>query len=263
MLAPPRILCVCAHHKTGTTWMKGVFFPLAEALGIVRRRVPNPRVRPEFPATGRVLVTQWRSRFHPELLANGEARFLHVIRDPRDVLISGMHYHETTAGVNEKFLYRPRDELDGKTYQQYLRSLPSIEEKLAFEMGGKHLDTVEQMRDWDYANPRSFEVKYEDLMQDTDCALFSRAMAFFGLSGPEIEIAARIFHDNSLFGRGGDALRKSEHVRSGRTAQWMTKMPLSIAELYLERHGDDLIALGYETDRSWVDRLHRSARLAS
>ncbi len=255
MMEPPRILCVGAHHKTGTTWMKGVFFSLAKRLDIPVMRVPNPRVKPDIPDEGRVLLTNWRSRFNHTVLAHPEARFFHIIRDPRDVLISGAHYHETTDGIHEKFLYHPRKELDGKSYQEHLRALPSYEEKLAFEMGGKHLDTIIQYREWDFDNPRSFEVKYEDLIEDTDCSLFRKAMDFFGLTDEETEIAARVFHDNSLFGRKGETLRASEHVRSGQAAQWERKMPLPVAELYAERYGDDLIRLGYETDDRWVDRI--------
>ena len=259
MTAAPRILCVGTHHKTGTTWMRGVFFALSAALGIPRQRVPNPRATAKLPNTGRVFATNWRSRFHKDLLASDEARFMHLIRDPRDVLISGALYHEATDGRNEKFLYHPRKELDGKSYQEHLRGLATYEEKLAFEMGGKHLDTIRQMRDWDYDNPRSMELKYEDLIEDTDCTLFRGVLEFFGLSQDEVDTGAKVFHDNSLFGKKGRDIRKTDHVRSGRAAQWMMKMPMAIAELYLERHGADLIRFGYENDDSWIGLIAENA----
>lgn len=264
MTTDARILCVGTHHKTGTSWMQGVFFNLGKALDIPVIRVPVPREwRQKVPAEGRVIVVNWRARFHASLLANDEARFFHLIRDPRDVLLSGAHYHETTDGKYEKFLYYPRDELGGKTYQEYIRSLPSREEKLAFEMGGKHAETMAQMRRWDYANPRSFEVRYEDLIVDDDCAIFSEALRFFGFSDDEVAIGAKVFHENSLFGEKGKELRARDHVKSGKPAQWISKLPRSVAELYLQRHGDDLIKLGYETDKGWLDRLGPAAKIAA
>lgn len=263
MTASPRILCLGTHHKTGTTWMKAVFFAIAETLDIPVRRVPVPRDWAKLPAEGRVIATNWRSRFHRDLLANPQARVLHVIRDPRDVLISGARYHETTSGKFEKFLYNPRDELDGKSYQQHLRSLPSVEEKLAFEMGGKHLDTLKQMLDWDYDNPRSFEARYEDLIADTDGALFGKVLTFLGFSQDEVETGVRIFKENSLFGTRAEAIRQAGHVASGRPAQWISRLPRSVAELYAERHGADLIRLGYENDMGWIDRLDPAPELAA
>ena len=93
----PRILCVATHHKTGTSWMQSVFLTLARELKIPIRRIPVLRQWKDLPEQGRVMVVNWRSNFAPGLLAKDDARFFHIIRDPRDVLLSGTRYHETTA----------------------------------------------------------------------------------------------------------------------------------------------------------------------
>ncbi len=259
MTAPARILCVGTHHKTGTVWMRRVWREIAQALDLAFVGVHRPGVwREKIPDTGRVVAVNWGGKFAKDLWDQEDARFLHVIRDPRDVLLSGARYHDTTSAPTEKWLFKPRDDLDGKSYQQHLQSLARPEDKLVFEMGEMHQKSMDEMRAWPYGHARAFDVRYEDLIVDTDCALFSEALKFMDFSEEEIAIGARIFYANSIFGGLADNPeegRTKTHVKSGKPAQWVTKLPVEVARLYLDRHGDDLIALGYEQDKNWLARL--------
>ncbi|MFC6687598.1 sulfotransferase family protein [Jhaorihella thermophila] len=266
MSAAPRILCVGTHHKTGTVWMRRVWREIAQALDIPFQPVHRPEKWAEkLPAQGRVIVPNWGGRFAPDLWEREDARFLHVIRDPRDVLLSGARYHDSTSAPTEKWLYRPDPKLGGKSYQQYMRSLARPEDKLAFEMQGMHLKTLTEMLAWPYGHARAFDIRYEDLIVDTDCTLFSKALRFMGFDEDEVETGARIFYENSIFGGladNPDEGRTRTHVKSGKPAQWVTNLPVETAELYLRRHGADLIALGYETDETWLGRLAPGSELA-
>ncbi|MFC3118153.1 hypothetical protein ACFOHS_07595 [Jhaorihella thermophila] len=103
MSAAPRILCVGTHHKTGTVWMRRVWREIAQALDIPFQPVHRPEKWAEkLPAQGRVIVPNWGGRFAPDLWEREDARFLHVIRDPRDVLLSGARYHDSTSAPTEK-----------------------------------------------------------------------------------------------------------------------------------------------------------------
>ncbi|MFP3383469.1 hypothetical protein [Tritonibacter sp. SIMBA_163] len=264
--APPRILCVGTHHKTGTVWMRRVWRLIGEALDIPFVPVHNPAKWDKIPATGRVIVVNWASAFAPDLFEQPDARFLHIIRDPRDVLLSGARYHENSPGRQERFLHGPRDDLGGKSYQQHLQALPSQEAKLDFEMQNMHLQVVKEMLAWPYGHPRAMDVRYEDLIEDHDCALFIGVLRFFGFDQAEIEVARQIYYDNSLFGGlspDGGTGRTATHVSSGKAEQWPAKLPRHTAERYLERHGDDLIALGYERDTSWLARLASAEQTTS
>ena len=253
-LKPPRVLCVGTHHKTGTVWMRRVFREISQVMGIPMIGIHRPEKWERVPDTGRVIVVNWAARFAPELRNRDDVRLFHLIRDPRDVLLSGARYHESTAMQTEKFLFQARKDLGGKTYQAHMQGLPTLEDKLAFEMGEMHLKTLTQMRDWDAENPRALDLRYEDLIEDTDCTLFTQVLRFFGFSEDEIKTGCDIFVKNSLFsGQAGG--RAKTHVKSGKAAQWVTALPPATAQLYLDRHGDDLIALGYETDTTWIDRL--------
>ncbi len=256
----PRLLCVGTHHKTGTIWMRRVFRAIARELGIfsmfVHRSTPLSRI----PQQGRALLFNWSSKFPPDLLKQGTTRVLHMIRDPRDVLISGMKYHQIAPVGGEEFLHSPREDLNGMTYQEHLISLPDDAARLQFEMGHKHRETISQMRDWDYQRPGNIELRYEDLIKDETCGLFENALRCFGFTEAEIAKGRQIFWNNSLFGGlkapNSRDTRVNLHVRAGHAAQWKTALPRAVAQIYQRDYGDDLIALGYEKNKNWLNQLN-------
>lgn len=252
-----RILCVGTHHKTGTVWMHKVVTAMCKRFGITfhnQRRYMHKNLD-WLPETGRVIVVNWLSQFSDSLLSRPDVQIVHLIRDPRDVLISGLHYH--LKNTNERFLHKPREELGGKTYQEHLRALPNLNAQFLFEMEQKHHRTMTEMTRWNYDRPNAVEWRYEDLIVDTECAMFTALMERFDLSHDEAAQARNIFWDASLFGglKSSDP-SVSSHVRSAKTAQWRQSLPPDIAEVYCERYGDDLIHLGYAQDHDWVRQIN-------
>ncbi|PWJ22094.1 sulfotransferase domain-containing protein [Jannaschia seohaensis] len=262
-LIAPRIFCVGTHHKTGTLWMRAVFRRLATRLG-VEKRVVFPSTRKRIPPRERIFLFSWSSTFPDDLLARPDARILHVIRDPRDVLLSGMRYHRHAPVKGEQFLHVPRDDLAGRTYQEHLNALPDDLARLRFEMDEKHALTLSEMLAWDYTAPNRVETRYEDLIADVDCTLFRDRLRNLGLTEPEVAMGVEIFWKNALFGglaRPEDRIeRVAKHVASGRAGQWRTRLPRPIAEAYAERYGEALVTLGYaEHPTRWLSDLRAEA----
>lgn len=259
-LAPSRLMCVATHHKAGTIWIKRVIKSLSKAIGVPWIGIWSDRQMRKVPKTGRAFLCNWAGMFPDDLWTSTETAFLHVIRDPRDVLLSGCSYHQTAGLKGEQFLHIAREDLNGRTYQQHLNDLSDHKEKLLFEMRNKHAQTLMEMRAWPYGDPRCIELRYEDLMVDTQCNAMRRAFGALGLQGGEIDSGVQAFWENSLFGGLADRQdhkgRLKDHVRSGgRLRRWQSEMPRSVGQTYADRFGDDLIALGYEQDKSWVDQL--------
>lgn len=255
-----RLMCIATHHKGGTVWIKRVVRALSHAIGVPWIGLWSDRQLAKVPAETRAFLCNWNGRFPRATWDSTETGFLHVIRDPRDILLSGCGYHLTAPVRGEKFLHQPRPDLGGRTYQEHLNALTDPAERLLFEMDNKHAETVAEMRAWPWGDPRCSELRYEDLLTDRDGTLFGRALAALGLQGAELTAGLKAFWDNSLFGglsRQEDRTgRLQSHIASGgRTRRWQRELPRAVGRLYAERFGADLIALGYEQDTSWVETL--------
>src|SRR4029077_1564752 len=90
---------IATHHKTGTVWMDGVFKAIARDFGaqFINCRLQSPRSVAALKAP--FVLFNYDSDFaaYPEILERDDVRIMHLIRDPRDVLISAMHYHRKST----------------------------------------------------------------------------------------------------------------------------------------------------------------------
>jgi hypothetical protein len=190
------------------------------------------------------------------MLKHPECRIFHLIRDPRDVIVSGAHYHCT---ADEPWLHEPREEFGGLTYQQKLNALPDDQSRYLFEMQNTAKRTIKLMADWDYTNPNSFECRYEDLVRDGNMTGFRRALSHLGFEDNEREDCCAIFEAHSLFTE--NAKTKRGHVRSGEPHQWRTAFTPELGERFLAAFGDILVKLEYERDNAWTARLPSYGRM--
>lgn len=260
-----RLMAFGTHHKAGTVWIKRVVLALARALGLPWQGVWDARRLGDIPPLGRSFLVHWNSRFPAGLWARDDVAFVHLIRDPRDVLLSGMAYHRTAAPEGERFLHSPRADLGGLTYQQHLNALPDDAARLAFEMDGRHAETVADMLAWPWGDARAHELRYETLITDTGGTLFDAALAHLGLSAAERAEGRRLFLANSLFGGLSDARARAGRVAGhaaagGHAGRWRSQLPRAVGHAYAKRFGPALRRLGYADDDTWVDTLPEFAR---
>jgi len=249
-------LVVATHHKTGTVWMDGVFKTIADDLGA---QYVKPRSRHGHLSDldhGRFILFSDDSDFsdYGSLLDREDVKILHLIRDPRDVVISALHYHRASR---ESWLHEPIADHDDLTYQRALRNLPTKFAQYLFEMDNSSASTLRDMANWRYDRTNCFEARYEDLRHDTQLVTWRCIMTFLGLDAGEQTMGSRRFWQNSLF--GGLSRLGNRHVRSGATGQWRREFSPELAAAFLKRFPCVLRNLGYETSNSWVLDLQQPA----
>lgn len=237
--ALPYKILVGTHHRAGTMWIGGIFRKIARHLVLEFFSGPQRDLPRNFD-----IFFQNHSVFDLEALPF-DYRGVHVIRDPRDVIVSGCFYHQN---ANEAWLHVRRKEFGGLTYQEKIVSLPSVDEQLLFEME-YHGDPIWDMVAWSYSNPNFLEVRYEDLRADNSMMLFRRIFTFLGFPAEVIPCLLQIAYDNSLF---SGKVRNSVHVRSGDAGQWRKYFKRTHRARFVELFGDALIRLGYERNNDWV-----------
>jgi hypothetical protein len=223
---------VATHHKTGTVWMDGVFKAIADDVG-----AQYVDFRSEYGWLEKVLqepfiLFNYDSDFrdYAHLLDREDVRILHLIRDPRDVLISAMHYHKKSA---ESWLHTPVPGYNNITYQRRLRELPTRLEQYVFEMEHSTAGTLRGVMGWQYGRANCFEARYEALRQDADLSYWTRIAGFLGFDEAERQSCRRRFWQNSLF--GGLSRLGNKHVRSGDVAQWKREFNRELAYAFLDR----------------------------
>lgn len=235
----PNKILIGTHHKTGTVLLNSIFreICLYHSLNFYIGKQRN------LPAQYDVFF-QDHSRFEFDSLKR--FRGLHIIRDPRDVIVSGCFYHQKS---DEKWLHIPREEMNGLTYQEKINSFRDVEDQILFEMEHGSKRTIRDMMSWDYNHPNFYEVKYEDLIEDYDLKLFHDFFSFLGFPGYVMPSLLTFAYNNSLF---SGRLKKSGHIRSGRLNQWKRYFNQNHRYRFLELFDDVLIRLGYEKDNDWV-----------
>jgi hypothetical protein len=200
-----------------------------------------------------------------DLAALPSYRGAHIIRDPRDLIISGYYYHLWTK---EKWAITPiRDipedmeriwsllpvqDIKHLSYQQYLQSL-SREEGIIAEMRRAATGDIQEMLDWDYDNENFFEFKYEDIMSDEQ-GILRQLFLHYGFTDSAVERSMEIAHRFSFEQRTkrkvGEVDGKS-HMRSGKLGQWKTEFTEGHKSCFKSLLGEGLIKLGYEGDLTW------------
>ncbi len=251
-----KLIIHCSHHKSGTSWFNSILSKIANYYGL-----NFSMYNENLSYTNYDIIFENHSRIDLSKFSNYRAS--HIIRDPRDIVISGYHYHlwtreswaqipmgELSDKVKQKWSELPLDEFKNLSYQQYLNTL-SEEEGMLAEM--KRTSAIPEIENWDYENENCFEIKYEDLIKDEQYN-FNKIFKHYAFNSNAINKSLEFAEQNSFKNKTGRKLgqtAKKSHLRSGRLEQWKEVYTDKHKEYFKKRYGKLLIRLGYEKDMNW------------
>ena len=243
---------VCEYPRSGGTWLARM---LADYFGIAR---PGPSI---FPIGCRAVIhTHWR--FHPKM------RNVYVLmRDGRDVMTSYWFYRIRNIKTKKSYNYNQQHrELQRVLGGDYDPDNPSAH--LADFMRHEFSHPHGAPQDWgafyqSWYNPERCPwiayLRYEDLLTEPVDTLKRAIEHITGESAEmaRIERAVEHFSMAKDTGRKPGEEARTSFIRKGIAGDWKNYFTPEIARVFDELAGETLIKLGYEEDRSWVERFER------
>jgi hypothetical protein len=232
------LLVHCTHHKSGTVWFRQVLVETLRPYALQWQPLMSEPIR-----SSTDVAFGGAGRFDRDQLGDRLFRGAHVIRDPRDLVVSGYMYHLVT---DEEWAHKPNPRRrGGLSYQDYLRSIDEADGLMA-EIEWVAGRQARHMAEWDYDQAEFLELKYEECMSDERGA-FENLFHWFGLNDHAITIGMDAVERLSL--KRGGAIRN--HARSGASGEWRQRFAPEHIQRFKELTGDLVVRLGYETDPDW------------
>jgi hypothetical protein len=238
---PGYSILMCCYHKTGTVWFNSILSRISVHFGWEYALSHGPA---SLPLNG---VISLHSNSNVELQAL-EHQYVgcHVIRDPRDMIVSAYYYHRW---CHEEWCTTKSD--DGLSWQDRLLTASESEGMTMEIRRASYL--IEAMLRWDYTNPNFLEVRFEDLITDPS-GQFQNIFQRFGFSDEQVEVGLKVvkecsFEKMTKRQRGQEA--PTHHFRKGVAGDWKQHFKEEHILLFKELYPGALTALGYEPDDSW------------
>jgi len=285
-MTPSRpLLCYFGHHKCASTWIHTILDVLCAELGWRIGYLYEARQfggdLPAHVRERRLDVVSYVNADVEHARGLPPLRGFHVIRDPRDLIVSSYFSHRNSHPTDAWPELVP--------HREALRRVPQ-EEGLLLEMEFS-APFLNQMASWDYGRDDVLELRQESFTADPYRG-FLEVFAFLGvldethynkvrwlpylaragnnlvhrLSGgiwplrlpfasvPAERVLGVVWaqrFEAHARGRARGVEDAASHYRSGRAGDWARHFTPEHVEAFKQRFGDLVVRLGYESDDDW------------
>lgn len=269
------ILLYCGHHKCATRWLVDILTDACDRIGLTFFEAHNAgmfdRNLGVFLDRHPVDVLAYTNARQQFLDGLDDCRGFHVIRDPRDILVSAYFSHLNS---------HPTDGWSAlEEHRQRLQTC-SEEEGLTLELEFIE-DVFSALAEWRYDRPEMLELKMENLVVNASEGIVD-VFVHLGLVDPEelpldrqlqraadrgaghlaaearrverFELLSIVYDHRFAKKAGGRAVGQEDqksHYRRGQAGDWRNHFTPPLAAAFAERYGDLLLRLEYEQDERW------------
>ena len=235
---------VTEYPKSGGSWLSQM---LSDYFAI-----PFPRNRaPSFQ----------KSLFHGHIQYNPRLKNVCALhRDGRDIIVS-LYFHSLFQNDKNSPLLvdRCRSDLPFNDYEDVQRNLPEfieyVYERDARSRSPFRFTWPQFVQGWQ--SHGSVHARYEDLIHKGEEEL-ARIVSILAKDPVDHARIAQVYSKYSFKNQSDRQPGKEDlnsFMRKGVPGDWKEKFTPEAAEVFIRYAGDQLIALGYETDNSWVQTL--------
>lgn len=249
------------HHKCASTWMSNIFYEIQSVTGWTIHYGIDPSKK--INVIGEATVEHAK--------AYADFRGIHLIRDPRDVIVSGYYSHLNTHPTEK----RP----DILEFRNQIKGLP-LSEGIKMEMDFSS-DRLLEIGKWDYSNPNIHELRFEEFTQNPN---WNEVFSFLNLTSSKTssyhwkklanklsnkkllplrfdemsvptkvlnQIPAKFAFKKLSGGRETGETATNSHYRKGKAGQWREVFNEKHKMYFKEKFPRLLQTLEYETDEEW------------
>jgi len=198
---------IFGYHKCGTKLLGKVFLQMALKYGWEYKSIPGSVN--EMPNADVVFFLHSQVDYNklPEKFIG-----IHMVRDPRDIIISGYLYHKRTIEewcINENF----------QTEDPIVYNALEEEDAIIFEMNHYGKWTIEDMLKWDFEKANCLELKFEDVMSNYDDEMM-KIFKHCNFSPAQIKMAKHFADKEDLNKMSKKDIEKHPHISSVKTKKW-------------------------------------------
>lgn len=282
------------HHKCGSTWLTSLCENFAREMGVPCLNFPLTPEQVGVDLAGRPdRFGDFLEKFKSSILIDRNARWdhiqllgrfsgVHVIRDPRDILVSAYFSHRYS---------HPTDVWPELVERRSILNQLSKEDGMIAEIGFLQSDFGD-MDNWKYGQTGIHEMKYEDLVSDPYGGILDFAgrlglvsnetysasaricdslrcvtnkvgrrlmRDFRGLRQGDRKIPAErvlgIAHENRFekmaSGRKPGEENVNSHFRKGTPGDWKDHFTPKVREKFKQQYADLVAKLGYDSPDNW------------
>lgn len=289
------VIVYFGHHKCASTYICAVLRNVARAIGhrlhteFLSTRLPLGYEREPAQARRIQNALHYLETGRYNFLCHGNAddavvtavsnhgpfRGFHLIRDPRDIIVSGYFWHTSQNSIDPN----PANQWTRERMERLL-SASSKEAGLLMELQFSEC-YMAALGEWNYHQDNVLELRYEDMILDPQ-AFFIRVFAFVGLPvvtpgclahlgiflnrithrtlrrqavrlnvlpQPVLNqiLADHSFTKHASKGESG----RGQKYRKGVAGDWRNHFTPRLRSAFKERYGNLLLQLGYEEDLNW------------